>query len=149
MEMSDRGLSLLLEQVARTIYDKNGAEELYPAQWATLRFFARAGRLNRSVAGLANFLGVTKGPASRTTNRLIKRGYLFSETSEHDRRVQIVTLTDEGRRMLELDPIMRLADAISALDSSSKESLAESLERIYRTLLEQRLDPAHRRIEAD
>ena len=139
MEMSDRGLSLLLEQVVRSIYDKSGPDELHAAQWAALRFFALAGKLNRSVAGLAKFLGVTKGPASRTTNRLVKRGYLFSETSEHDKRVTLFTLTEEGRRMLENDPIMRLADAISRLDEASKESLAESLEAIYRALIEQQL----------
>ena len=135
MDAPDRGLALLLERVVRTIYEGRDQDQLHPAQWAALRYFARAGRLSRTVAGLAKFLGITKGPASRSTNRLAKRGYLFSEVNEADRRVSFFTLTGAGEKALEADPIFRLAQAISRFDPERKAAFAACLEDIHAPLL--------------
>ncbi len=134
MQAHDRGLSLFLEQVVRLIYQNRDADGLHPVQWAALRYYARAGRKARTVAGLATFLGVTKGPASRSTNRLLRRDYLTSEVNATDRRVPLFSLTKEGRSALESDPIARLAEAISHLSDDKKAVFAACLEEIYTPL---------------
>lgn len=128
------GLSLLLEQTARSIYDKRGPTDIHPGQWSALRYFARANRKARTVAGLATFLGVTRGPASRATTSLVKQGFLQSEMNPQDRRSPLFSVTDEGQDALKQDPIIRLAHAISVLEQKQRSDLAESLEQLYSSL---------------
>lgn len=131
---ADMGLSLLLEQTARSIYDKRGPADIHPGQWSALRYFARANRKARTVAGLATFLGVTRGPASRAANSLVKQGFLSSEVNEQDRRSPIFSVTEKGEAVLKEDPIIRLATAISEMDGQRRMDLAESLEQLYSSL---------------
>ena len=132
---SDKGLSLLLEQCVRRAYDRDGPAELHPVQWAALRYFERAGSLTRTIAGLARFLGITKGPASRTTNRLVRRGYLRSEMNEADRRVPLISLTKAGRKALADDPILRLAESIGRLTAAEKAAFGSGLETVFEAIL--------------
>jgi len=127
----DMGLALLLEQTARSIYDKRAPTDIHPGQWSALRYFARAGRRARTVAGLANYLGVTLGPASRAASALTKRGFLSSSENKDDRRSPIFTLTKMGREVLRDDPIKRLARVISKMEEGRKTVLIDSLNALY------------------
>ena len=126
---------MLLEQCVRRAYERAGPSDLHPVQWAALRYYARAGRLTRTVAGLARFLGITKGPASRTTNRLVRRGYLSAEVNDADRRAPLISLTEEGRQALDDDPILRLAESIGRLTKEEKAAFASGLESVFETML--------------
>ena len=130
----DTGLALLLEQTARQVYEKRGPQDVHPGQWAALRYFARANRNVRTVAGLANYLSVTKGPASRAAPALVRHGFLHSEKQATDRRTPVFTVTEAGRRMLDEDPIRRLAAAIADLDEHKRTAFTESLESLYAAL---------------
>ena len=130
----DMGLAILLEQTARSIYEKRAPTDIHPGQWSALRFFTRAGRRARTVAGLANYLGVTRGPASRAASALVKQGYLSSVENKDDRRSPIFTLTKKGRSVLKDDPIKRLARVISKMEDGKKEVLVESLNALYASL---------------
>ncbi len=127
----DMGLAILLEQTARAIYEKRAPTDIHPGQWSALRYFARAGRRARTVAGLASFLGVTRGPASRAASALIKRGFLSSRVNKDDRRSPIFTLTKMGREVLRDDPIKRLARVISKMEEGRKTVLIDSLNALY------------------
>ncbi|MCZ6861999.1 MAG: MarR family transcriptional regulator [Alphaproteobacteria bacterium] len=130
----DIGLAILLEQTARSIYDKRAPGDIHPGQWSTLRYFAQAGRKARTVAGLASYLGVTRGPASRAASALVNHGFLNSEKNTADRRSPVFTLTSKGHSVLEDDPIKRLARVISKLEDSEQKVLVESLNTIYASL---------------
>lgn len=130
----DMGLAILLEQTARSIYDKRAPTDIHPGQWSALRFFARAGRKARTVAGLASYLGVTRGPASRAASALVHQGFLISEENRDDRRSPVFTLTRNGRDVLKDDPINRLARVISKMADGEKEALVESLNALYASL---------------
>ena len=127
----DMGLAILLEQTARSIYEKRAPTDIHPGQWSALRYFARAGRRARTVAGLANYLGVTRGPASRAASALTKRGFLSSSENKDDRRSPIFTLTKMGREVLRDDPIKRLARVISKMEEGRKTVLIDSLNALY------------------
>ena len=130
----DMGLGILLEQTARSIYDKRAPTDIHPGQWSALRFFAQAGRKARTVAGLANYLGVTRGPASRAASALVNHGFLISEENKDDRRSPVFTLTSKGRSVLKDDPIKRLARVISKMEDGEKKVLVASLNTIYASL---------------
>lgn len=130
----DMGLAILLEQTARSIYDKRAPADIHPGQWSALRFFARAGRKARTVAGLANYLGVTPGPASRAASTLVNHGFLISEENKDDRRSPVFTMTRKGHSALEDDPIKRLARVISKMEDTEKKVLVESLNTFYTSL---------------
>lgn len=136
MDKSDTGLALLIERLVRSVYDQQDTVNLHPVQWAAMRYFARAGRLTRTVSGLAGYLGITKGPASRTVGRLVSRGYLTSEVSAIDRRSAIIAVTEDGTRALKNDPLLRFAAAISMIGADKKLLLAEFVEEVHRPLLQ-------------
>ncbi|PJK29285.1 MarR family winged helix-turn-helix transcriptional regulator [Minwuia thermotolerans] len=129
-------LANLLEQTARHVYDQRGAGGLHPVQWSALRFFARANRSARSVAGLARYLGVTLGPASRTVGALRRHGLVDAVKDPADGRASIVSLTAAGRHMLQQDPIHRLARAIEELPDADAGGLGRALTRLSTALRE-------------
>lgn len=120
-------LATLIEQTARGIYEQRGPAHIHPVQWAALRFFARANRRARSVAGLARYLGVTLAPASRTVSALRKHGLVESMKDPGDARVSLISLTEAGRSVLEEDPIHGLALLLQGLPKEQFETLGETL----------------------
>ena len=128
------GLASLYEQVLRVVYEKRGPAELQPAQWSALRFFRRAGASARTVSGLANFLGVTMGPASRTARALQRRGFLTSSKNPKDARSIIFTLTGAGVSILKLDPLLRLARTLETLDTEDKAVFTRVIGNLYDAL---------------
>ena len=121
------GLASLFEQLVRATYDRRGPSELQPAQWSALRYFERAGASARTVSGLAKFMGVTLGPASRAARALERRGLLASEKNSADGRSVIYTLTSVGQKRLGADPLIRLAKALGRLAPSDIATLSQSL----------------------
>jgi DNA-binding MarR family transcriptional regulator len=120
-------LATLIEQTARGIYEQRGPAHIHPVQWAALRFFARANRRARSVAGLARYLGVTLAPASRTVGALKKHGLVESMKDPGDARVSLISLTDAGKAVLTEDPIHGLARLLQGLPRDQFDSLGETL----------------------
>jgi len=124
------GLASLYEHVGRAVYDAQGRSDLQPAQWSALRFFQRAGAKARTVSGLAHYLGITMGPASRTTRALERRGFLASQTNPDDGRSSLFTLTCTGTEQLKTDPQRRLVAALETLDSKEIESFVGLISKI-------------------
>lgn len=123
-------LATLIEQTARGIYEQRGPAHIHPVQWAALRFFARANRKARSVAGLARYLGVTLAPASRTVSALRKHGLVETMKDPNDARVSLVSLTETGRNVLKEDPIHGLAALLQDLPHEKFESLGATLAEV-------------------
>ena len=128
------GLATLYEQVVRATYDKRGPSELQPAQWSALRFFQRAGKGARTVSGLAAYLGVTMGPASRAARALERNGLLVSERNPDDARSVIFTLTPDGIARLRDDPLIRLVRALGNLDAPEQEALSQIVLKLSKSL---------------
>lgn len=123
-------LATLIEQTARGIYEQRGPAHIHPVQWAALRFFARANRRARSVAGLARYLGVTLAPASRTVSALKKHGLIETEKDPSDARVSVISLTDAGRGVLLEDPIQGLARLLQDLPKEQFDTLGSALTEV-------------------
>ncbi len=52
-----------------------------------------------TMSNVANRLLITAGTLTTAVNRLVKKGYIFREQSEKDRRKIYVKLTEEGERV--------------------------------------------------
>jgi DNA-binding MarR family transcriptional regulator len=101
----------LLVHLGRLARCETGGARLTPAQWACLRFFARANDSTRTPSGFAGFQATTRGTASQIIKSLEGQGLLVRCRSEHDRRSVRFDLTDSGAAMLDQDPLGDPGDA--------------------------------------
>ncbi len=127
-ESAARGIAALFEEVARNIYPDRGPKNLHARQWAALRYFERAGAQRRTVTGLANYIGITMGPASRSVRSLVSNGLLRPEDDQPDRKAVVYQLSEHGREMLTHDPLNRFAAMLATLPPDSRQHLTQALE---------------------
>ena len=120
-------LTRLLDRVGRMARGLQYSQGLNPAQWDSLRFVARANQLSRTPGGLAAFLGTTKGTASQTLKALEKKGYVRRVAHKSDKRVRHLAITDEGKALLNEDPLNCLDIAVRSLEPQLSDSLSAAL----------------------
>lgn len=126
-----KAIALLLEQTARLVYDEKQPKDLHPVQWSVLRYLERAGESSRTVAGIARYLGVTSGPASRTAASLVARGLARMESSRVDSRCKVIYLTEPGLAALLHDPLNRCASVLTDLSDEEIAALANALNKLH------------------
>ncbi|EMX9851256.1 MarR family winged helix-turn-helix transcriptional regulator [Klebsiella michiganensis] len=73
---------------------------LTQSSWTVLMQLHQLGD-NVSVSELAEVQGIELPPLMRTLTQLEKQGYLLRSTSPYDKRIRLLTLTAEGRAILE------------------------------------------------
>lgn len=132
--LSTSALAELLELTARMLHSRGYAADLFPAQWAALRYFSRAPISQRTASELARFQGLANGPVSRTVRTLVQKGLLTKAAEQPKGRAELLELTSAGRAMLEQDPTLAVEAVISDLSASEQEGFARSLELIVRRL---------------
>jgi DNA-binding MarR family transcriptional regulator len=76
-----------------------GHPELRPAHGLV---FVRVSRGEATVAGIAEYLGVTKQSAGAIVDQLSELGYLARSPHPEDRRAVLISLTSKGRRVTEI-----------------------------------------------
>ena len=117
-------------------------EGLTPAQWAVLRYFARANRFSRTPSAFAAFHGTTRGTASQTIKSLESQVYLMRMRSEADRRSAQLDLTDKARAILAKDPLEALVRAADALPPGARGNFANGLQRMLGQVARERGKPS-------
>jgi DNA-binding MarR family transcriptional regulator len=127
-------LARLLDQVARGLHSMGHDAEMFPAQWAALRYFATTDQTQRTAMELARFQGLAFGPVSRTVRTLIAKGYLRKAGSAGRGRAELIELTAAGRRLLARDPLEAIREAIEELSEPEKEAFGSALERTLRVI---------------
>ncbi len=73
---------------------------LTQSSWTVLMQLHQLGD-NVSVSELAEVQGIELPPLMRTLSLLEKQGYLVRSTSPYDKRIRLLTLSAEGRAILE------------------------------------------------
>lgn len=136
--LSISALAELLELTARMLHSRGHAADLFPAQWAALRYFARAPEPQRTASALARFQGLGNGPVSRTVRTLVRKGLLRPSPAQPGGRARVLELTPAGMAMLEQDPTRAVETAISALAPAHRDCFAGALNLLVRRLSEQR-----------
>jgi len=114
---------------------------LTPAQWAVLRYFARANRFSRTPSAFAAFHGTTRGTASQTIKSLETQACLARVRSETDGRSARLDLTDKARAFLAHDPLEALVRAAEALPPGARGHFANGLQRMLGQVARERGKP--------
>jgi len=125
----------LLERIAQLGKADESSGDLYPAQWAALRYLLRANRFSRTPMALTRYFGTTRGTMSQTIIALERKGYVSREPSGRDKRSVDVALTPKGRAKLAEDPVLALADNIQQTLQTRTGSLRQMLESILAGLI--------------
>ncbi|MCC6205883.1 MAG: MarR family transcriptional regulator, partial [Hyphomicrobiales bacterium] len=90
----------LIDRIERLVRSGVTVHGLNPAQWEALRYLARANRFSRTPAGLAAYLGSTRGTVSQTLIALEQKGFVARQASDRDRRSIDLSLTAKGLEAL-------------------------------------------------
>ncbi len=140
--MDNRNIAQSIAQLARISVGDGHVCGLTPAQWNTLRFFARANRFSRTVSAFAEFHATTRGTASQTVKGLVSEGYLTRSPSDLDGRSVRFDLTDKGHRALSQDPLDVLSEAIGNLAPDVRDQLQTSVKRLTEEVARTRGKPS-------
>jgi DNA-binding MarR family transcriptional regulator len=130
LEMDSRVIAELILHLGRIASREALVEGLTPAQWAVLRYFARANRFSRTPSAFAAFHGTTRGTASQTIKSLETQAYLTRMRSEADGRSARLDLTDKARAILVNDSFEVLVRAADALPPSVRGHFVSTLQRM-------------------
>lgn len=136
--LSTSALAELLELTARMLHSRGHAGDMFPAQWAALRYFSRAPLGQRTASELARFQGLANGPVSRTVRTLIQKGLLTKAAEQPRGRAELLELTPAGRTVLESDPTLEVEQVIRQLAPDEQDCFARSLDLVVRRLSHQR-----------
>lgn len=128
--MDSRAIAELVLHLGRIASGEGLVEGLTSAQWAVLRYFARANRFSRTPSAFAAFHGTTRGTASQTIKNLETQGYLTRLRSEADGRSARLDLTDKARAILVNDLFEALVRAADALPPGVRGHFANALQRM-------------------
>ena len=132
--LSTSALAELLELTARMLHSRGHAADLFPAEWAALRYFSRMPANLRTASELARFQGLANGPVSRTVRTLVQKGLLAKAAEQPRGRAELLELTGSGRALLERDPTLAVEAAIAELGTSEQQCFARSLDLIVSRL---------------
>lgn len=127
-------LSSLIDRLGRISHALQFSTGLNPAQWEALRYLARANRYSCSPSALAKYLGCTKGTVSQTLISLETKGYVNRVRGEPDGRSVRLELTEEGRKVLEQDPLRLIEEAGNALPACERAAVATAMKTLIRSL---------------
>jgi DNA-binding MarR family transcriptional regulator len=124
----------LIDRLDRLARSGGAPGALNSAQWEALRFLSRANRFSRTPAALAEYLGSTRGTVSQTLIALELKGFIERRRSARDGRSIDLALTRQGRKAIEGDPILDLAETIAAIGPEAR-ILAEMLRTTVHALI--------------
>jgi DNA-binding MarR family transcriptional regulator len=115
----------LIDRIERLSRGGVPVHGLNPAQWDALRYLAQANRFSRTPAGLAAYLGSTRGTVSQTLIALEEKGFVRKRASARDRRSVELDLTEKGTAALGDDPLLALAgDVAEATEGDAAAAVA-------------------------
>jgi DNA-binding MarR family transcriptional regulator len=141
LKMDGRVIAELVLHLGRIASREALVEGLTPAQWAVLRYLARANRFSRTPSAFAAFHGTTRGTASQTIKSLETQGYLTRTRSEADGRSARLDLLDKARAILAHDPLEALVRAADGLPPSARGHFANGLQRMLGQVARERDKP--------
>lgn len=99
-----------------------------------LLFLDRANRYSNTLAGLADYLGLTKGTVSKSVAWLEQGGHLRRTPDSQDRRVHHLALTDSGIEVVErLLAHLRLGDIARCMGMPQTQQATQMLRHVLST----------------
>lgn len=106
---------VLLERFVRDIYPAKHSSEIQPLQWSILRYLSRMPPDRCELRWIAQFLGLTRAPVTRALATLEARELVVQKTSGTDARTKTVVLTNDGKKILDEDPVLQAVKKLRVL----------------------------------
>ncbi len=122
--------ALLMERTVREIYEERASSAVQPLQWSILRYLQSAPSNDARVATIAKYLGTHHATVSRAVMTLFKRGYIARLGGTDAPRTSPLVLTDLGRRALQEDPILKIAEKIDSLPEGERRQFERVLTQL-------------------
>jgi DNA-binding MarR family transcriptional regulator len=137
MQLSETAITAarLIDRIERLSRSGVPVHGLNPAQWDALRYLARANRFSRTPAGLAAYLGSTRGTVSQTLIALEQKGFVIRRASDRDRRSIALGLTETGAAALDDDPLLAVASDVAAATAGDAAPIVALLEGVLRAAI--------------
>ena len=123
-KMADLFVAVLAKALANPVLDERFDGQVTMSQLQALRYLLR--NEERLMSDLAEGLAISYPAATKTVERLVKKGLVVREGDPTDRRVVRVSLTDQGRNLVgEIDDQMhrRLAGILGKLAVEDRAAL--------------------------
>ncbi len=124
---SELAAAMLLEKIVRDTYSAKSSKEIQPLQWSILRYLDRNPSQRCTMSWIKSFLGLTHAPVVRAISKLVSRELVRQEPNPNDARSNLLYLTDQGKRALELDPIAKVAIRMKELPDEERKTLMRSI----------------------
>jgi DNA-binding MarR family transcriptional regulator len=122
-----------IEKLIRIHLANSYRNDLRPAQWQALRFFATAAPRERTLTGFARHRRSTIGTTSITVSQLVDRGYLERGDPAGLRNVDL-RVSQKGLDALKHDPLNELEAAIAGLPERQRDQVLDGVQRINAAL---------------
>lgn len=91
------------------------------------------------VSDISDALDIPRPGVTRTVKEMQAKGYLHKQTSESDGRVTYITVTDEGRNMLQVyseQYFNRLLPLLEDISEEDAECTIRTIEKLYKVMSE-------------
>ncbi|MBK1699183.1 hypothetical protein CKO21_18210 [Rhodovibrio salinarum] len=126
----------MLRALSRVVDAKANRNGLRPYHIDALRFFAEHEATQRTTAGFAKAHHLSPGRASTLISQLVEQGYLRMDSNGPEDAWMSVTA--QGERALQVDPLIALAAAMADLPESRREAFQAGLQDLCKRVGEAR-----------
>jgi len=127
---SDYQAARMLRALSRVVDAKANRNGLRPYHIDALRFFADCDDSDRTTGAFAAAHRLSAGRASTLISQLVEQGYLRIQAD--DGQEARLSVTSQGQRALEVDPLIALASAMAELPDHRREAFRAGLEDLCR-----------------
>jgi DNA-binding MarR family transcriptional regulator len=134
---TDLFVAVLAKALTNRVLDKAFYGQVTLSQLQGLRYLLH--NEQRLMSDLAEGLGISYPAATKTVERLVKKGLVARESDPADRRVVKVQLTERGRQLVEeIDATMNqsLASVLERLSTGDREALLRGMSAFIAAILE-------------
>lgn len=111
------------------VFSKHG---LTSAQFAVLEILYHKGDL--TVGQIVKSILTTSGNITVVIKNLEKDGLVTRKTSEEDRRVGIISITEEGKKLIQLvfpDQLKAVMESFAPLEEETKHAMSQELRKLW------------------
>lgn len=132
----DLEIKRLMRRLGHILYHHYGIKS---SQHRVLMILNRHGNLSQKT--LLEHMGIQPGSLSELLNKVETNGYIIKHKDDNDKRNYILSLTDEGKKLAEIEENRILEEAeilFKIMDQNEKDEFQKSLKKLldYWILLE-------------
>lgn len=124
-------LSDIIERLSALIAEGQRTSSNLPSiQIKLLQYLCKANRYSNNLTAASRFLCVSKSSLSVSSRSLIVRGYITVTSDTRDNRIQHLSLTARGRKLVETIEKIEILDVINTFSPTCSEDLNFRLKRL-------------------